>query len=309
MNKNLYVITPIFNPHQFRSRAALYKPYAKHMEDTGAKLFTIEAAFGEHSHEVTHPYNPMNLQVRTSTLLWHKERMINLARRRILQMYPDAKYFCWNDGDLSFANLDWAGETVHQLMHHPVVQPFATTVALDQNEDYQWHCPSSLRSFIQCRGFHQEPPLPVSDTYKGHPGLSWAATNEALEALGDLYEVCIAGSGDTVMSNCLKGQWDAYLPGMPSEGMKLSIQAWAEKCDAHIKGNLGWTRGVVLHHWHGRSEKRGYEKRWDILSFHKFDPTTDLKNGAHGMLEWAGNKPRMEDDIRLSLSLRDEDSR
>jgi hypothetical protein len=109
------------------------------------------------------------------------------------------------------------------------------------------------------------------------------------------------------MSNCLKGGWDTYLPGAPSAEMIASIKAWAAKCDRYVRGNVGYVRGACLHHWHGRSEARGYEKRWSILSFHHFDPAADLAVDSQGLYKWAGNKPRLEDDIRLSLSLRNED--
>jgi hypothetical protein len=307
MNKNLYIITPIFNPFRFRSRAKLYAPFAAHMEASGARLFTIEAAFGGHPFEVTAAHNPWNLQLRTNTVLFHKERLINIARERIQQLVPDAQFFGWFDADTTLANPDWVSDTVHKLMHHPFVQPFGTAINLNSNEDYMWHCASSFRSFIEARGYHQDPPLPLSETFKGHPGLAWAATREALDAVGGLYDTCVAGSGDTVMSNCLKGAWNAFLPSMPSEGIKRSIQAWAARCDAFVKTNVGYVRGVCLHHWHGRSEARGYEKRWDIMSFHRFDQDTDLAIDDNGLYKWAGNKPRLEDDIRLSLGSRNED--
>ncbi len=85
------------------------------------------------------------------------------------------------------------------------------------------------------------------------------------------------------------------------------MQRWAARCDEHVRGNVGFTRGSLLHHWHGKSETRGYEKRWSVLAYHQFDPLTDLITDSQGMLRWAGNKPRLEDDIRLSLGARNED--
>ena len=308
MNKNLYIITPIFNPFGFRSRIRLYQNFARHMAESGAKLFTIELAFGDKDFEVTSPDNPMNAQFRTNQILWHKEKLINIAKARLLHVVPDARFLGWYDADITFANPDWVGEVTHKLTHLSVIQPFSSAINLNANEEPMWDCPSSFRSFIQGRGFHQNPPLPVSYTYKGHPGLAWNATREAFDALGGLYDTCVAGSADTIMSNALKGDWNVYLPAPPSIGMQASMRAWQERADKFIKGRIGFTRGAVLHHWHGYSEARGYEKRWSILSFHQFDPQADLAVDEHGLYRWTGNKPQLEDDIRLSLGARNEDA-
>ncbi len=277
------------------------------MAASGAVLVTVEAAFGDHGFEVTDSFNPMHLQLRTSSVLWHKERIINLGIAHLLRLVPDAQYIAWIDADVTFSNPDWAAQAVHQLMHHAVIQPYSEAISLDAKEQYLWNCPSSFRSFIDGRGYHQTPPLPASYIYKGHPGLAWAATRSALDSLGGLYDTCVAGSGDTVMSNCLKGQWDVYLPAPPSAGMAASMERWGARCDRSIHANVGYANGSLLHHWHGRSEARGYEKRWSILSYHQFDPVHDLVIDSQGMYAWAGNKPRLEDDIRLSLTSRNED--
>jgi len=176
VNNNLYVVTPIFNPQRFKSRIRLYQNFAKHMACSGATLFTVEAAFGQHPFEVTTPDNPMHLQLRTDQVLWHKERLINLGIGALLKVAPDARFIGWFDADITFANPDWVAESVHKLMHHPVIQPFAEAVNLDSNEQVMWTCPSSFRAFIEERGFHQEPPIPLGYLFKGHPGLAWAAT-------------------------------------------------------------------------------------------------------------------------------------
>jgi len=307
-NPKLYVVTAYFNPQDFRSRKRLYRAFARHMADCGVPLLTVEAAFGDHPYEVTEAGNPWNLQLRTNQILWHKERLLNLGFQRLYHVEPTAHNIGWFDADITFAGADWVEESLRKLAHHAVIQPFGEAISLDAKEQYMWHCPSSFRSFLENRGFHQTPPMPLSYIYKGHPGLAWASTRPVLDALGGLYDACIAGSGDTVMSNCLKGAWDTYLPSSSSEAMAASMRSWAGRCDLHTKGNVGFANGALLHHWHGKSEARGYEKRWSVLAYHQFDPLTDLVTDSQGMLRWAGNKPRLEDDMRLSLGARDEDA-
>lgn len=293
---------------QFKSRKRLYLQFAKEMAEAGVQLLTVEAAFGDHPFEVTTPENPWHLQLRTSTVLWHKERMVNLGLQRLGVLAPDYHNAGWFDADTTFANGDWAAEAVHALMLHPVIQPFSEAINLNAHEEFMWNCPGSFYAFLTGRGYHQDPPLPLSYIYKGHPGLAWCATRPALTALNGLYDTCVAGSGDTVMCNALKGGWDVYLPSPPGTAMAASMKRWAARCDAAIKANVGYVRGTLLHHWHGQSEARGYEKRWSILAFHQFDEHTDLTADLNGLYRWAGNKPRLEDDIRMSLCARNEDA-
>ena len=305
MNRNLYVITPIFNPFRFASRYRLYSQFAKRMAQDGVKLFTVEAAFGTAPFEVTTPHEPMNLQLRTNQILWHKERMINLAMDALIHHVPDAQFLGWFDSDVAFLNPTWLDDTIHALGHLDILQPFADSIYLSSQNEYMWNCPSTIRFFLEKRGYHQTPPLDSRYTFCGHPGLAWCATRHALERMGGLYERCVAGSGDTIMANSFKGDWSVSLPAPPSAGMKASMAEWARRC-GDLK--LGFVHGSVAHYWHGKSESRGYEKRWAILAYHQFDPVIDtVIDPATHLYKWAGNKPKLEEDVRLSLGSRNED--
>ena len=308
MNRQIYIVCVLYNPLQFKSRATLYRNFLKHMHDSGAKVLTVEVAFGHQPHEFTNPHNPFHVQLRSNAILWHKERLINLGFKRLAHVVPDWQYGGWFDTDITFGESDWCDKATHALSHLSIIQPFSTAINLNAKGDPMWNCRSTFAHFLETRGFHQTPPLPPSYTFKGHPGLAWCIRRDALEALGGLYEFCVAGSADTIMANAIKGEWSAYLPAPPSKGMIASMKSWTETAQKIIRGRFGYVNGSVLHHYHGRSEERGYEKRWEILSFHQFDPKTDLTLAENGMFDWTGNKPALEDDIRLSLSSRNEDA-
>ena len=308
MNQNVYVITTIFNPFNFSSRPRLYPKFAKHMTESGARLFTVEAAFGDQPFVHTQPDDPMNLQVRTDQVFFHKERMINLGFKKLKHVQPDAKNIGWFDADISFLDPDWVGKAAHALRMYRVIQPFGEAIDLNAGDEYRWNCPSSMRAFLDNRGYHQKPPLPVIQTFRGHPGLAWMMRRETLEALGGLYDRCVS-SADTIMSNAWKGDVFAFLPCPPSEGMRRYMLDWQHKSNAVVQGHVGFVHGALAHHWHGPSNARGYEKRWSIASFHQFDPAVDLVDDpGNGMLKWAGNKPQLEQDMKMSLSLRNEDA-
>src|SRR6266704_546709 len=100
MFADLYVVTAVSNYERYKSRYRLYRDFEKRCLDAGAKLYTVEAAFGERPHEVTNRDNPQHIQLRTSSQLWHKEQMINIG---ISRLPSDWKYMAWVDCDVVFA--------------------------------------------------------------------------------------------------------------------------------------------------------------------------------------------------------------
>src|SRR4051812_1786519 len=103
MDQNLYVVTAFFNPQQYASRPRLYRRFVEHIQASGAKLLTVEAAFGAHSYQVTTADDPFHVQVRTDQILWHKEAMINLGIQRLKHVAPESRFIGWFDADITFA--------------------------------------------------------------------------------------------------------------------------------------------------------------------------------------------------------------
>ncbi len=75
----------------------------------------------------------------------------------------------------------------------------------------------------------------------------------------------------------------------------------------HVKKRIGYVPGTIEHSWHGKKEDRKYNDRWDILRRNHFDPDTDIKYNAYGVIEFTGNKPRMEHEIDRYFRSRRED--
>lgn len=305
--RKVFVVVPFFNPFLFKSRVRLYLQFKREMEAAGVQLLTVEVAYGDHPFQVTDVCDDWALQLRTESLIWHKERMYNLGFQRLFHIEPDAWNIGFFDTDISFVDPDWVERARHKLMHAEVIQPFSQAIFLNKEEEELWHAPSTLYYFLEKRGFHQKPPVPHHYLFQGHPGLAWMATARALNSLQGVYDKCIAGSGDTVMANALKGKVDVYLHVTPTPAILREMLAWKRRADKHIDGRIGYTRGALLHHWHGPAEKRGYAKRWQILTFHEFDAETDLELEANGLYRLAGNKPQLRDDLRRSMSQRNED--
>lgn len=304
----LYAVCVVFNPHNFKSRIRLYKEFAPYIEFCGAKLLTVEIAFGDRPFEVTTPDNKWNIQLRTNHVIWHKERAFNIAIKRLKKLAPKWNKVALLDADVSFSSHHWVKDAIHALDHYKIIQLFSQAAHLNAKEEILWYCRSVFHDWVVKKGFHQNPPMHHKHYTGGHPGLAWAIRRDAFQQLEGLLDFTISGSGDLMMANALMGNvLLSTRPGI-SPGFKSALEGWQKKCDEHIKGNVGFIHGVCLDHWHGKSEHRGYEKRWDIMNFHQFDPATDIVMGENGLWEWAGNKHQLEQDIRLSTMKRNEDS-
>lgn len=308
VDNTLYIITIIFNPVGYKSRYKLYEDFKPYIKFSGAKLLTVEVAFGDRPFVVTSANDPWNLQLRTTHELWHKEGAINAGFKHLLRLVPNAKYMGWFDADIKFTNPNWVKDTIKALHRYDIVQPFSEAHNLNARYESMWKVASSLKHFHNKLGYDQHPPIPSKYLCGGHPGLAWAARVSTFKKLEGLMDFCIAGSGDTHMLNALLGDVKIfYKPGM-TKPFQDALQLWADRADEHVKRNIGYVDGICYHYWHGRSEQRGYEKRWDITNYHQFDPSKDIVMQPNGLYAWAGNKPKLAYDLRRSMSERNEDA-
>lgn len=299
----LHVITVISNPVRFKSRYALYNNFKTQIACTGAKLWTVEIAFGDRPFEVTEAGNPFHLQLRSFEELWHKENMLNL----IIQRLPlDWEYVAWVDADVSFSRPDWVVETVHQLQHYMVVQMFSKAVDLDPNYNIMKSHNGFVWSYVQ-----NNYTAPSGFGYRKyglwHPGFAWAARKEAIDQLGGLIDFGILGAGDRHMATALIGTVEDSVPPNIGKAYMNELKIWEARAKGLSK-DLGYMEGTLSHFWHGKKKDRRYTERWKILIDNQFDPDTDIKRDWQGLFQLVGNKQRLRDEIRTYFRARNEDS-
>lgn len=302
-NNTLHVVAMVSNPVRFHRRYALFRQFMAEMEATpNVKLHVVEIAFGDRAHEVTEAGNPAHLQLRCRQELWHKENALNLGIRHLLP--KDWKYVAWVDGDITFRNPEWAQETMHQLQHHPVVQPWQHACDLGFEGDVM----STFDSFCSliCRGVKIQ--TCPTDPYKyGHSGFAWACTREFFEQVGGLMDFPILGSADHHMAWALIGGVHNSVHVGMSDSFKARAHDWQQRAFRLTRGNIGFVRGRIEHHFHGSKKNRKYRERWQILIDHKFCPDRDLMKDAQGLMVLVG-KVALEMDIMRYMRQRSEDS-
>lgn len=309
---NLYVIAPIFNPQRYRSRWKLYKDFENMvLSNEEAYLVTIECTFGKRTKVFEEQVSPRHkvIHVQTHHELWIKENLINLAIQRLPD---DWEYVAWIDPDTHFARPDWVGETLHLLQHYQVIQMFSEAVDLSP----KYEIINKFKGWMWCY-LNEYDNMPGHDCYyhdggmdkiHWHPGFAWAARREAINHLGTLIDWAILGSGDRHMAAALIGQVRTSINPRISKRYKDMLDEWQARAEKHIKRNVGYMDGLLLHHWHGKKSNRGYKDRWRILVDHKYDPHLDIKRDSQGIFQLTDRSFKLRDNIRAYFKQRDEDS-
>lgn len=299
-DSTLHVVAVISNPVRYHSRYRLFREFVDAMKATpNVRLHIVELAFGDRHHEISG--EDSYLPLRSSAELWHKENMINLGVQYLLPR--DWKYMAWIDGDVFFANPNWALETIHLLQHYPVIQPWSECLDLGPfGNVMQMH--KSFCSLVQ-KGQRMQACAGEPYPY-GHSGFAWACTRAFWENTRGLVDWAVLGSADHHMAWSMLNQVDRSLHLKMPESFKAKAREWQSRAFRETQGNLACVPGRIDHKFHGSKRKRFYRERWDVFVKHGFDPDQDLRRDSQGVLYLAG-KPGLQEDIRRYMRARDED--
>jgi len=276
IENKLNVIIVISNPCQFARRYILCREFIKRIEEEeeDVNLYVVEMIYPKQKFIITDIKNKNHLQLKTDTPIWHKENMINLGVKHLLPKLWKA--FAWIDADIEFESPTWALDTLKILNgSKDIVQLFSHAVDMDREKNNL----NIFNGFGYC--FSKQKSYTTKGKDYWHPGFAWAITRKAYEKMGGLYDKGILGSGDNIMSlsliNCVKNtlQMDYH------EDYKNSIIEFQKKAN---KLRLGYTPGVIRHHYHGSKQNRKYTERWQILIKHQYSPMNDIKYDSIGIL-------------------------
>lgn len=301
-DNTLHVVGVVSNPARYHSRYRLAREWAAEMEKTACvKVHLVETAFGDRHHEIVEPSSD-HLALRTRSEIWIKENMINLGVRRLLPR--DWKYVAWVDADVTFRDPGWAQETLHQLQHYAVVQPWQHCLDLGfDGSVLATHTSFGFRTTQRQRiQTHSKDPYPY-----GHSGFAWACTRGFWEQAQELMDFCILGSADHHMAWAMIGKVDSTIHKGMSPSFFRRCREWQARAIRQTHGEVGFVNGRIEHHFHGSKKNRYYRERWQVLVDHGYDPDKDLVHDELGLIQIVG-KPGLERAIREYNRSRHEDS-
>ncbi|HEX8955756.1 MAG TPA: hypothetical protein VF798_05760 [Burkholderiaceae bacterium] len=300
----LVVITTYFNPCRYQTRRKNYERFVAGIRAAGVACITVECAFGQQEFELQ-PAADI-LQIRCETLVWQKERLLNLAAG---WLPPQCQYVAWLDCDILFKRKRWARDLVRVLQTQQVAQVFETCVRLKQGDE-RGGKPDIVESFASVMA--RQPDLLNAGRYDthGHTGYGWAMRRALFDEIG-LYEEAVSGSADHFMAHAIYGVYGFCVHNaLKHDPVQIGhFRAWADRFHARVRGSLGVVRGEIEHLWHGELEHRRYFLRMHDITERGFDPYTDLAMKTDMPLEWhpAMEKPSLRDYFNEYFRSRKED--
>ncbi|WP_455923394.1 hypothetical protein [Pseudomonas putida] len=304
MKHSLVVLTTYFNPCRYATRRRNYDLFMAGMRQAGVTCITIECAFGQAPFELPPALDV--IQVRANTLLWQKERLLNLAASWLPRQ---CRYVAWLDCDILFDNPRWPRELVKQLQRHPVAQVFETALRL-QRGNVPGDAPDVAESFASVMRRYPEALDAGRYDRHGHTGYGWAMRREIFDEVG-LYEAAVSGSADHFMAHAIYGDGNFCIRNALKHDPRqiAHLQAWRERFFTRVQGSLGVVSGQISHLWHGDAVNRRYFLRMHDITDLGYDPFTDLVARPGQPLEWASgmDKPGLRHYFANYFASRHED--
>ena len=274
----LAVVTCFFNPANDARLNANYQHVVEALKDQGVRPWTVEVAFGTSAWSL--PEEPSILRLRASSLLWQKERALNMLVRHLP---PECRYVAWIDADVILVDNQWTDRLMEELRTTSVVQCWSEAEFLDESgqvEDYR----RSTAALV-------DEDHPEQQSFSaGHPGLAWAAHRDLLMECG-LYDRHISGGGDSLTTLATFGWSQHRLLSRLSPAGREDYLAWGDLWRKRVGRKVGVLQGSIRHLWHGPLEHRLYQERWEWLRNAHFDPSLDLSANTDGLWEWLSDKP------------------
>jgi hypothetical protein len=292
----LDVVIVVSNPVMYHRRYQLFEEFIRRYKThSRVRMHTTELQQGNKPYATSAEH-----KFRTKHEIWHKENLINLVVQRLPK---DWKYLAWIDSDIEFHNANWVEDTISQLQHYKVVQLFSHAIDMGPDDEAMNTFESFGYRFARGLGYTR----PGYGKFS-HPGYAWAMTRRAYNKVGGLVDFAILGSADTHMALAFIGKVELSINRNLHQNYQQLLKRYQERCKLYINENVGYVKGTILHHWHGKKKDRQYSSRWLILIEHNYDPLMDIYRDAQGLYQLSDHKPEFRDALRRYFRARNEDS-
>ncbi|MEZ5571307.1 MAG: sulfotransferase [Halioglobus sp.] len=322
-DREMGVVSCFFNPGGSRRRVDNFQAYLAAMKQSGIRCIVVELAFGNNDFVIGDHDDVIRL--RSNDVLWHKERLLNIGIKTLLD--EGYRKIVWCDGDIEFADANWPLEIANRLEHANLCQVFETIGIQVHEKGPPIVAPSAVKYFRETGRLYRQParrswPMLSGILKGGQSGFGWAARAEVLQQVM-LFEGGVVGGGDKLIfvasladdfsqknfEDLSRSRIACSVCGHrnKSEAYTEQLTEWAQRWSAAVAGKVDYARLYLTDMYHGRRDDRGYMTRHDILYRNNFDPAADLYVDQNGCLAWSPGKEAMQREVEAYFLSRRED--
>jgi len=306
----IWAITSYYNPVGYKTKLLNYRLFKKNLE---IPLVTVELS-KDNEFQLNSNDADVLVQVKSNSVLWHKERLLNIALKHIPK---EVKYVAWLDCDIIFGNRSsWFIDACEKLKDNNLIQLYSRLYDifpenLPVNKDLlKLSCLSMTYEKHLLSNGAKSKELNEKKIRSGN-GIAWAAKKEIIQSVG-FYDGLILGSGDRALIYAAYGDFKNpidFIRMTNNEKRRNHYEKWAKKFEKLIDGKIGFLENDVYHLWHGKLGNRKYYTRHDEFSKYDFDPENDVHLNEYGCFEWDTNKTELIKYVENYFTARNEDEK
>jgi hypothetical protein len=294
----LWAITSYYNPVGYRRRRSNYSVFRERLK---APLLAAELAYGS-GFELGDGDAEILLRLRGSSVLWQKERLLNLA---LAALPPECTKVAWIDCDVFFDDPDWDLALERALDEAVLVHPFSRVNYLPREwtpADGSCAGDFTRRSIAAVIDAGTPPAKAFEHTNERRlnhsTGFVWGARRDLLER-HRFYDASIIGGGDRLLVCAAYG----FLEGAArvhrdQPARRDHFSRWGEAFAADVVDAIGVLDLTLNNLWHGDMINRRPGLRYEGLDEFAFDPARDIAIDAAGAWRWASDKPGLHRYVR-----------
>ncbi len=302
LSGSFWGLTSFFNPERYKNKLDNYHVFRETSKQQGLKLVTVECAFGDQAFQLTTRDADILIQVRSNSVLWQKERLLNIA---LSNLPKDCDKIAWLDCDIMFLNKNWISETSRLLEKYIIVKPFKRAIRIDK-KDSQKIIENNYIDLTKIDKNNNDYRLYSCDNNYFVQYVSvfaGAARRSVFDELG-FYDKMIVGGGDSIMTTAFIGR-KPIITNL-SNDLKKDIELWSDKMFAKTKSSLSFVDGELIHLFHGVAKNRKYVARFNILENNNFNPYNDIKLNKYQCFEWSSDKKDLHLQVKAYFKFRNE---
>ena len=288
VNPKLAVLTTFFNPMNYVNLKYNYLEFSKKIKKK-ADLFPIELSYTDEF--FIQDDNVIQLKGTDEHILWQKERLLNIALKKIPEEYTN---IAWIDCDVIFENEYWVEEVNEKLKDYKVLHLFDKVNRLNENGFIQ----RTSRSIVSLAKEIEK--LPDND---GIPGFAWAIRREVIENIKFL-DTMVVGGADSAMFFSFVDKFYNFYENMNQKCCDVFLE-WHKNSFNQVKHSVSNISGNITHLYHGKFLNRNYNNRHKILKNHNFNPKIDLVNDSNEL--WKIKNVELKHQLKKYLLNRNED--